>query len=203
MQQQIACEKCDLLLRLPALAPHQRAHCPRCRHLLMRRHFDDGFFQAVAFAIAALVFLLSALFYPFLGFSNQGRQKTMTLLETGTSLLAAQEVVLGVLVLFFTVFAPLLLIATLLALASVVLFNRGGALAPLCGRIFYEVSHWNLVEVFVIAVLVSLVKIASMASVELANGFWAFLGFSLCLWAAVGSLDRHQLWRTIRGVKWQ
>jgi paraquat-inducible protein A len=200
MTEQIACEKCDLLMGLPLLNSHQLAHCPRCQHLLMRRHYDGGFLQSVAFAISALVLLLTALSFPFLGFSSNGQDKFMTLLQSGTTLLDAGENILGLLVIFFVIVAPLLLITTLLTLASAVLLRRGNRLAAVCGRVFYEIAHWNMIEVFVIGVVVSLVKISSMASVELVAGFWAFMGFSLCLWAAVNSVDRHQLWRAIAKV---
>lgn len=197
---QIACEKCDLLIALPELAAHQRAHCPRCKNLMMKTSSSEGIFESIAFAISALVLLLTALFYPFMGFSRNGQEKFMTLLQSGTELIQAQEFILGLLVIFFIIIAPLVLISALLILTAAIILGRGGKVAALCGRLFYEISHWNMIEVFVIGTIVSLVKISSMASIELAGGFWAFMGFSLCLLAAVNSLDRHQLWRAIERV---
>jgi paraquat-inducible protein A len=54
-----------------------------------------------------------------------------------------------------------------------------------------------MVEVFVIGVLVSLVKIGAMATVVLGISFWAYVGFAVCFTASLSSLDRLQMWREI------
>ena len=54
-----------------------------------------------------------------------------------------------------------------------------------------------MVEVFVIGVIVSLVKLASLATVVLGISFWAYVGFSICLTAAMTSLDRAYVWDEI------
>ena len=56
-------------------------------------------------------------------------------------------------------------------------------------------------EVFIIGVIVSLVKLASMATITLGLAFWAYVGFALCFTAAVASLDQHDLWDAIEEVK--
>jgi paraquat-inducible protein A len=58
-------------------------------------------------------------------------------------------------------------------------------------------SPWSMVEVFVIGVLVSLVKIAAMATVILGVSFWAYVGFAVCFTATLSNLDRLQMWREI------
>jgi paraquat-inducible protein A len=54
-----------------------------------------------------------------------------------------------------------------------------------------------MVEVFVIGVLVSLVKIGAMATVILGISFWSYVGFAICFTATLSSLDRFQMWREI------
>ena len=57
------------------------------------------------------------------------------------------------------------------------------------------------VEVFIIGVLVSLVKIGAMATIVIGISFWAYIGFVLCFIAAIGSLDRFQIWREIEACQ--
>jgi len=52
-----------------------------------------------------------------------------------------------------------------------------------------------MVEVFLIGALVSVVKISSMASIQLGFAFWAFIGFTLCTIASVAMVDRVRMWR--------
>jgi len=65
------------------------------------------------------------------------------------------------------------------------------------GRLLFWLSPWSMVEVFIIGVLVSLVKIAALASVVLGISFWAYVGFAVCFTASLSSLDRLQIWREI------
>ncbi len=197
---QIACEQCDQLLSFKPLNLGQKAVCPRCQHTLLR-HSNHSLQRSFAFAIAALVLLGFSLYYPFLTFVISGRKTSMSLLQTGGSLMANQEYVLGALVVAFIVLAPLLLIVTLLGLAALHIMRLRWPWAPLLGRIFYEIQHWNMVEVFFLGVLVALVKLTSMASVEIGYSFWTFSGFCVCILIAVNGVNHRQLWLAIRGLR--
>jgi len=196
----LACPECDVLLTLPPLQKREKAMCPRCGHTLLR-HRANGLLDSMAYSLAALVLLSWSLYYPFLGFSTQGQVKTMSLLEAGSSLVSSHEYILGAMVIFFIIVAPALLLITVLVLGLSVQRGRPSKFAPVLGHTFYEISHWNMVEVFVVGVLVSLSKIATMATVEIGTGFWSFVGFSLCMLLAVNSLDRHELWHHVRLMK--
>jgi paraquat-inducible protein A len=54
-----------------------------------------------------------------------------------------------------------------------------------------------MVEVFLIGVIVSLVKIAAMATVVLGISFWAYVAFTICFTLALSNLDRYQCWHLI------
>ena len=54
-----------------------------------------------------------------------------------------------------------------------------------------------MAEVFIISVIVSLVKIAAMAEVELGIAFWSYILFTVCITAALAYTDRYYLWRMI------
>ena len=69
-------------------------------------------------------------------------------------------------------------------------------LVPVAKWIFLS-QNWAMVEVFILGVIVSLVKIAAMATVVLGISFWAYAGFSICFTLAVAGLDRYQCWERI------
>ncbi|MCV6614814.1 MAG: paraquat-inducible protein A [Cellvibrionaceae bacterium] len=197
---QLACEKCDQLLNIAPLKKGQKAVCPRCHNTLLHYHHSN-MQPSFAYALAALVFLCLSLFYPFLGFSVSGQTQVMSLLETGSSLIAAREYLLGTLVIGLIIIAPLLLILSLLSLALLSVLGIRQPWVHWLGRVFYEIDHWNMVEVFVIGVLVALIKISSSARIELGLSFWAFIGFSVCLLLAVNTLNYRQLWHMIGNLR--
>ena len=57
------------------------------------------------------------------------------------------------------------------------------------------------VEVFAIGVIVSLVKLAAMARVELGLSFWAYLAFSGLFLLAFSSMDRLTVWSSIERIR--
>ncbi len=51
-----------------------------------------------------------------------------------------------------------------------------------------------MVEVFLLGVLVSLLKLAKVADVHFGVGFWAFGAVMVFMAAAVAGIDREELW---------
>lgn len=193
----IACDACDQLLLVPPLGVEEEAVCQRCGHVLAG-HSEKEHGRIIGLLFAALVFLGCALYFPMLGFSSSGRSRGMTLLDSGMALLDSNETVLGILVIGLIVGIPLLLVVVMLMVLLSLQLNVLTGLLPFWGRIFYEVRHWNMVEVYVLGVLVSLTKIASMAEIEFGMAFWALIAFSMCFLIALNSVDRIELWRLIR-----
>ncbi len=73
----VACPHCDLLQRLPDLAPSASARCPRCDRELWRRR-EDSLDRTLALTIAAAMLLVVANAVPMLGLSAVGRQSFTT-----------------------------------------------------------------------------------------------------------------------------
>jgi paraquat-inducible protein A len=191
-----ACIECDLLVTLGELEGDQRALCPRCGHLLTVAS-ADGLTRSLAFALAAAVLLVIANSFPFLALNAQGLEQVMTLPRTAVELYRDGYAPLAVLVLGPIVGIPALMLATLVALLVYVRRGRAAPWLVPAGRFLFLLSPWSMVEVFVIGVLVSLVKIAAMASVVLGLSFWAYVAFAVCFTAAFSSLDRLEMWREI------
>ena len=75
----VACPHCDLLQRLPDLAPGASARCPRCDKELWRRR-EDSLNRTLALTIAAAVLYVVANSVPMLGLTVAGHQAFTTVL---------------------------------------------------------------------------------------------------------------------------
>jgi paraquat-inducible protein A len=51
-----------------------------------------------------------------------------------------------------------------------------------------------MIEVFLLGVLVSLLKLGKVAELHFGFGFWAFAALMICMAAAVASIDKRELW---------
>lgn len=198
--QRSACLECDLMVDLGELAGGQRARCPRCDRLLTSRD-PEAATRALAFAIAAAVLLAMANSFPFLELQASGLEKVMTIPRAGVELYRDGYQVLAGMVLGPIAVLPALMLATMIAL--LVPLQRRSAVFWLIptGRLLFALDPWCMVEVFIVGVLVSLVKIGAMATVVIGVSFWAYIGFVLCFTAAIASLDRFQIWREIEACR--
>jgi paraquat-inducible protein A len=188
-----ACHECDLYLELPALREGEKALCPRCGHIITALSWN-ALNRVLAYALAALIFLVAANAFPFLAFRSQGQEQATTLLQSVTALYAEGYASLAVLILLCITLNPALLLIGVVYLCLPLKFGRCALGAfPICKWLFV-LTPWSMVEVFLIGVLVSLIKIADMAQVILGISFWAYIAFSIVLTATLANLDRHQLW---------
>jgi paraquat-inducible protein A len=191
-----ACIACDLIVRIEGLRGGQRAACPRCGNLITATT-ADALTRALAFALAACVLLLVANAFPFLTLKSQGMEQVMTLPRTAVELYRDGHATLAVLVLGPIAGIPALMLAAMVALLVPVQWGISVPWLVPAGRLLFLLSPWSMAEVFIIGVLVSLVKIAAMASVVIGLSFWAYVGFAVCFTASISSLDRLQMWREI------
>ena len=193
MKGMIACHSCDLLVNVSALNEGEKATCPRCGTYLTRIK-SDAVDRALAYAVAAVILLVLSLSFPFLSFSASGLESVMTLAATPGALYRNGMEVVAVLVAAFIILIPALVLVLQIAICLPV---RNGRMRPWLkpvAKFMFNIQNWSMVEVFIIGVIVSLVKIAGMATVGLGISFWAYVGFSICFTLALSVLDRYQFW---------
>ena len=135
--------------------------------------------------------------FPFLALEAQGLENVMTLPRAAWELYRDGYGAMAVIVVSVILVVPALMIGILLALLGTLARERGGRWQVAAGRMLFWLSPWNMVEVFVIGVIVSLVKIGHMAHVSMGLSFWSYIAFTLCMLAAMSSLDRLQVWSEI------
>ena len=133
-------------------------------------------------------------------FKASGLENVMTLPETALKLWLYDMPGLSLLVAAFIIIIPALMLLLILALVTALLLSRNYSWLRFVGWLVYTLESWSMVEVFFIGVLVSLVKIAKMATVVMGISFWAYGAFSILFILALSGLDRVQCWRSIEAL---
>ena len=191
---QIACHECDLLVTLPGDVSGKLL-CPRCGCVLASFGRDSQTLLAISFT--ALILLLVANAFPFMAFSAQGQYQEITLLQSVFELWQQGYESLAVMVLVFILLAPLLFLGGLISVLLPLHLRWRNRFNIFILRWLFRITHWSMVEVFLIGVLVSLIKIAAMADVIPGISFWAYILFSLAVTYVLSKVDRVQLWRWV------
>lgn len=192
----LACPSCDLVFDISKLGEGESARCTRCGHFLTI-YRENALHRVMAFASSALILMLLACSFPFMTFKASGLESVMTLPETALKLWVYDMPGLSLLVAAFIIIIPTLMLLLIFFLVSALLLNRNYSWLPRVGRLVYTLESWSMVEVFFIGVLVSLVKIANMATIVMGISFWAYGAFSILFILALSSLDRAQCWNRI------
>jgi paraquat-inducible protein A len=192
----LSCPDCDALFSAPVVRENERVICPQCQANLFSRR-PNFVHRAAALVFAAALFFILANAFPFLTLQANYRQSSMHLVGCVSGLDAQGFHLLAAMVGVFTLAAPTLLIAGLLYILVPLLRGRRLPWAlPFC-RAIREARSWSMVEVFLLGVVVSLLKLGTVATLTLGTSFWAFVGLMVCLIAALTLIDYAELWEQL------
>jgi len=196
LSESVACPDCDLLQHIPAVGPGRKAACARCGRILVKRPTGSRDLP-LALTIAAAIALIVAFTLPLMELHVVGRFASATIPGAAFQMWVAGQYVVGVLVLFCAVVAPagFVLIMLILLLAA-----RRTPVPHWAAEMLRWVGHlqvWSMLEVVMLGVLVSLTKIAQLASVDPGIGMYAFGATILLIPAIVTNVDKHELWQRV------
>lgn len=195
----LACEYCDAVYRRLPLAPGERARCLRCGGELYR-HDEDGYRRLLPLVLAALALFLVSNAYPIVELDLRGVRSATTLWGAVAALYADHMGPVAVLVCATTILFPLAEMLMLLHLLLPLARGRRPAAGAVLLRTVGLTRPWGMVEVFLIGVLVSLVKLSAMARVLPGIALWSFAALVVVL-SAVLSFDPRGLWRRLERAR--
>ncbi len=193
----IACPACDALLVDRDVAMGDTASCPRCgtvieapRPLAMTR--------IIMLALAALILMIAAVFFPFLELGAAGMVRRSSLLDTvmafATGLTAPLTIAMAALIVILPVTRFL---ALLYVLGPMAFGWRPARHAASAFRLAEALRPWAMAEVFIVGVAVALVKVAGLAHVSLGPAFWAFVALVIVTVLKDNFMSRVTVWKTL------
>ncbi|MDR6390991.1 paraquat-inducible protein A [Paraburkholderia phenoliruptrix] len=188
----IACHECDALFRKPRLRGKSCAYCRRCGAVLYRgmaRPLDG----ICALTLASLFTFVIALGSPLLELETGGITSRTSLLGALVTLWNQDMQLVAAMVFCSTVLFPL---TELAALLYVLVAVRQGYVPPAFNRILRAIRFvrpWGMIEVFMLGVLVTIVKMVSLAHVVPGVALFAFGALTLFL-VLVVMFDPRTLW---------
>ena len=192
----VACEFCDLLHDERPLAAREKALCVRCGGILYRGQ-PDTLRRTYALNLAALVLLVVANVYPFMSFTLEG-QTSVNRIVTGVILLwNAGYPPLALLILWASVVAPAGMILSGLYVTRPLLRGRVPKHLARITRLHVKLAPWAMLEIYLLAVFATLVKLASMATIRPDVGAYAFGALILVSAAAKAAFDPRVVWERL------
>jgi paraquat-inducible protein A len=192
----IACPHCDLLQRLPKLAPGASARCPCCDKELWR-HRVDSQNRTLALSLAAAVLYVLANTVPMLGLTAVGHAASTTVVGGAQQLWHDGQKIVAVLVFITAVVAPALQIGFMLTIAIASRREQPPAWVGTLMRHHPPTRTWSMIEVMLIGVLVALTKIADYATVIPGVALFSLGGLVFLLAAMQANFDAREVWNRV------
>ncbi len=191
-----ACPDCDLLQNIPLLPEGARACCPRCGAILARPK-PNSIERTLAWTLAGLVLFVLANSFPFLGMTKSGIARETTLTTGILEFYQQGNVLVATVVVLTCLVFPLLQMAGLLYVLLPLHLGRRPLRPVPIFRMVMQIEDWGMLEVFMLGILVSVVKLAKMASIVPGLSLYSFGLLILVLAAAANSLDRQAVWEKL------
>ena len=195
-KRQVACQHCDLICEIPELENGQVAVCPACESVMAHSQ-NEKQDNILPVAITALILLGLSIPFEFIAFAKQGLVQSIQLLNAAEMMLAYGQPFLATLINLTIIILPASILVFVLLLHGKLLSLLPQKVQIFNTKMLFMAKDWCMPEIFLVGVLVSLVKITSLAQVSIGPSFWAFAGFVLCFVYTLARLDKMAIWDKI------
>jgi paraquat-inducible protein A len=196
----LCCPTCGLTLQVEPPSRGQRAECPRCGSAVSEG--PHGSLQVTAaLAVAALILYIPANIYPILRMHFYGAYSENTVWDGVVSLAQSSQYFVALIVFMASIAVPILKLAGLLYLVISARFGVGRRLRSRTRiyRFIDVVGPWAMLDVFLLAILVALVKLGQIATVLPGPGLVAFTAVVVLTMLASASFDPRTIWEGREG----
>lgn len=188
----VHCHDCAMLV------DQSKLHCPRCgSHLHARK--PDSLTRTWALLLTAVLLLFPANLLPIMTVIQFGQGEPSTILSGVVHLIAAGMWPLGLIVFFASIMVP---VSKLVALVYLLLtVKRGSKWRPDDRTRLYRMTEvigsWSMVDIFIIAILTSLVSLDALATIRPGPAASFFAAAVVTTMLAAQSFDPRLIWDVI------
>jgi paraquat-inducible protein A len=191
----VACEYCDAIHTRTPLAPGEHAVCQRCGAPLYHES-RRAYGRLLPLVLSALILFAISNAYPIVEMDLKGVRTQTTLVGAVEALYADHMSLVAFLVFATTILFPVTEMLMMLYLLVPMARHRMPVGFDRIVRGIRQTRPWGMLEVFMIGVLVTLVKLSTMARVLPGVALWSF-GALVVVLAAMLSFDPRDLWRYV------
>jgi paraquat-inducible protein A len=191
----LACKTCGQVHALEPLRPGTVAACTRCGSTIARRTFASLHLTA-AFSLAAIILYVPANVFPIMQMNIYGATSENTVWEGCVRLFQDGQWGIAIVVFMASILIPLLKLIGLFVLVTATMLNVSSFKPQRTWlyRVIDSIGRWAMLDVFVLAILVSLVKLQRLATIIAGPGLAAFTAVVVLTLLASASFDPQLIW---------
>jgi len=150
-----------------------------------------------AYNIAALVLFAVTNYFPFLSFHVMGMVSHANFATSIFYLFKEEQWLMGSAILVTTIVVPITRILLYLSLVGPIYHGYYPRYAKEALILLEKLLPWGMMDVFLVGVLVSIVKLVKMGTIIPGTSLWAFMVMVFVMAAAQAIFDPHAFWEHI------
>jgi len=174
--------------------------CHRCGTVLFRKN-KNSINRTLAFALSGLTFFLIANIFPLLIFSLDGNTQSNRIIDGSLEFLSTGYWPLGIMVLFTSVIAPLIILLLIVSLLLPLKFQKFPIVPEFQIFVFVHLRPWAMAEIFIIGIMVAFVKLSDFADVYIGVSLVAFVLMVFFMMLAYLSVDLSDVWKKLEDLR--
>jgi paraquat-inducible protein A len=200
MSEMVACKSCGQIHAAEPLGPGMMGVCSRCGVAVAKR-ISYSLHWTGALSLAALILYVPANVFPILRLEMYGASSDNTVWSGCKRLFQDGDWAIAVIVFLASILIPLLKLGSLFTLVAFSKLKISWWKRPRNWMYWFvdSIGRWAMLDVFVVAILVSLVKLQKLATIIPGKGLIAFSGVVVLTLLASASFDPQLIWESKEG----
>jgi paraquat-inducible protein A len=200
MDKVVACGTCGLVQEVDHVPQNAMVKCARCNFQIFHRRVDSRS-RTLAFTLAAAILYFPSNLYPIVNAEYQGQFVQTTIFQGIKSLWDGGQYFIGGLVFCTSMFTPALKILGLLFITLTLDWKKFQKTRAWMYKIIRMIDPWNMLEVFLLAICVSMVEMGEVATVHPGRGVFSFAAVVVLTLFGTLTFDSRLLWDSPRERK--
>ena len=188
-----ACPDCDLLLKDTPVPDGRKSLCPRCGSVLCASR-RNTVVRTLALSLTGLILFFPAMLLPVMTLDAMGMEMATNLVHGIPVLFRSGFHAVAVLIFLTGVAVPFIKLLILFVVSCAILLKAKSSLLTLSFRIYHFLDEWGMLEIYMLGILVSIMKLKDLAQLSYGLGLFCFSALLMVtIFTAVG-LDEHRYW---------
>lgn len=157
--------------------------------------------RSLAYTITALICFYPAVTLPIMFMEMSGLYQEQSLISGSLVLLKEQYYVVAILTFLASCLVPLLRLLLLFYVTFSITIDFYHNSLIWAFRLYLAMEEWGMLDVYMLGIIVSVVKLLSMAEIQPGLGMWAYAALLLSAILATSALNPHEVWEALLSRK--
>ncbi len=196
----LACPDCDLLLKKVDVDPGDASLCPRCGSNLDSPK-QDSIDKTLALATSGLILFIPANFMSIMSLNIMGMKGSGSVYDSIIAFFDSGYFFVAMILGLTSLIFPFVKLSLLFAVSLCLKIKRYPAFLKNLMRWYHHLDEWGMLEVYMLGILISIIKLHHMAHIHYDPGFFCFIGLLIVALSSSSAMDEHLFWELIEKNK--